>query len=227
MAHIKVVGLGVNRHLFRPLEQAEARQNLDISPQATVLLYAGGLDVTHNLLPVVEAMGVVSAPTLQLHIVGDGVRRHVYESLARTDCSNVFFHGRVPHSAVPQYIAAADLCLAPYDPAAFPHGQVAYATLKIPEYMASARPVVSVPSGHVHKLIQHGISGFLFPNNTAHWVDFLRHCPPRQQLKQMGIVAASVTPVQSWEEVAQTYLKLCEQVVTQTANNRHNVGGSA
>jgi glycosyltransferase involved in cell wall biosynthesis len=218
-ARIKVVGLGVNRRLFRPLEQAEARRNLEMSSQATVLLYAGVLDATHDLLPAVEAMGTISAPTLQLHIVGDGVRRQLYESLARTDHSNVFFHGRVPHSAVPQYIAAADLCLAPYDPAAFPNGQVAYATLKIPEYMASARPVVSVPSGHVHKLIQHGISGFLFPHDTAHWADFLRHCPPRQQLKQMGLVAASATSVQSWEEVAQTYLTLCEQVVTHPAHN--------
>jgi glycosyltransferase involved in cell wall biosynthesis len=215
-SRIKVVGLGVNRRLFRPLEQAEARRTLEMSSQATVLLYAGVLDATHDLLPAIEAMGTVSAPTLQLHIVGDGVRRQLYESLARTSRSNVFFHGRVPHAAVPQYIAAADLCLAPYDPTAFPNGQVAYATLKIPEYMASARPVVSVPSGHVHKLIQHGISGFLFPHDTAHWVDFLRHCPSRQQLQQMGMVAASATSVQSWEEVAQTYLTLCQQVVTHT-----------
>jgi glycosyltransferase involved in cell wall biosynthesis len=177
-------------------------------------------------------MGEVSVPTLQLHIVGDGIRRHVYEATARAGGGNIFFHGRVPHSAVPQYIAAADLCLAPYESVAFPNGQVAYATLKIPEYMASARPVVSVPSGHVRKLIQHGISGFLFPNDAAHWVDFLRLCPPRQQLKQMGMVAASTTSVQSWEEVAQTYLTLCEQVVMHTANDcpsrwsrmRHSVG---
>jgi glycosyltransferase involved in cell wall biosynthesis len=216
-AHIKVVGLGVNRRLFRPLDQAEARRNLAISPQATVLLYAGGLDATHDLLPAVEAMGKVAAPMLQLHIVGDGVRRHLYETTARVGGGNVFFHGRVPHSAIPQYIAAADLCLAPYDAAAFPNGQVAYATLKIPEYMASARPVVSVPSGHVHKLIHHGISGFLLPNEAAHWVSFLCHCPPRQQLQQMGRVAAHTTPVQSWEEVARTYLTLCEQVVRHTA----------
>jgi glycosyltransferase involved in cell wall biosynthesis len=206
-----------------------------MSSQATILLYAGVLDATHDLLPAIEAVGTVSAPTLQLHIVGDGVRRQLYESLARTSRSNVFFHGRVPHAVVPQYIAAADLCLAPYDPAAFPNGQVAYATLKIPEYMASARPVVSVPSGHVHKLIQHSISGFLFPHDTAHWVDFLRHCPPRQQLKQMGTVAASATSVQSWEEVAQAYLTLCQQVVTHTAKAQpprwsrmpHSVGGKA
>jgi glycosyltransferase involved in cell wall biosynthesis len=235
MARIKVVGLGVNRRLFRPLEQAEARRHLEMSSQATVLLYAGVLDTTHDLLPAIEAMGMVSAPTLQLHIVGDGVRRQIYESLARSGRSNVFFHGRVPHTAVPQYIAAADLCLAPYDPAAFPNGQVAYSTLKIPEYMASARPVVSVPSGHVRKLIQHGISGFLFPHDAAHWADFLRHCPPRQQLKQMGLVAASATSVQSWEDVAQTYLTLCEQVVMQTTNSRppcwssirHGVGNKA
>jgi D-inositol-3-phosphate glycosyltransferase len=213
-ARIAVVGLGVNRCLFRPLDQAEARRALGIAPEATVLLYAGALDRTHNLAPVLEAMRMASDPLLELHIVGDGVLRKPYEALAPLHSGRIFFHGRVLHTAIPRYIAAADLCLAPYELQAFPQGQVAYSTLKIPEYMACARPVVSVPSGHIVTLIQHGISGFLLPNTAQDWAAFLRHCPPRAQLRQMGEAALRLTPVGSWEETALAYLALCERAVT-------------
>jgi glycosyltransferase involved in cell wall biosynthesis len=213
-AHIAVVGLGVNRRLFRPLHQAEARRELGITSEATVLLYAGALDQTHNLAPVLETMRKVSDPLLELHIVGDGVLRQHYEAITLASQRNVYFHGRVPHTVIPQYIAAADLCLAPYELQAFPKGQVAYATLKIPEYMACARPVVSVPSGHIATLIQHGLSGFLLPNTVQDWAAFLCHCPPRVQLRQMGEAAVRRLPAGSWEETAFAYLSLCEQAVT-------------
>ena len=213
---IQVVGLGVNRQLFRPMDQAEARRELGIAPDATVLLYAGVLDPTHNLTPLLEALREVACPTLHLHIVGHGVLGNLYETQARESCSPVSFHGRVPHAAIPRYIAAADVCLAPYDPAMFPNRQVAYATLKIPEYMVSARPVISVPSGHILKLVQDGVSGFLFPNEVAYWRDFLRTCPSRAQLRHMGRAARQTVPVWSWDEVARTYFRLCQYAVMHT-----------
>ncbi len=210
---IEVVGLGVDHHLFYPLAKAKARRELGISPDARVLLYAGVLDKTHNLMPLLEVMREVSDPSLELHIVGDGVLRDLYAAKAHTGRRNVFFHGRVPHVMIPQYIAAADLCLAPYDPAAFPNGQVAYSTLKVPEYMACARPVVSVPSGHILTLVQHDISGFLFPNDTKHWIEFLRNCPSREQLQRMGVAAARKAASYSWEATALAYLALCKKIV--------------
>jgi glycosyltransferase involved in cell wall biosynthesis len=107
--------------------------------------------------------------------------------------------------------------LAPYEPTAFPNRQVAYSSLKIPEYMASARPVVSTPSGHVLKLIQHGVSGFLFPNDVPHWQEFLRTCPSQERLRRMGMAAARLVPTPSWEDVAHAYLTLCHLVMARSA----------
>jgi glycosyltransferase involved in cell wall biosynthesis len=210
---IKVSGLGIDHRLFRPLDQATARNALGIPLDKTVLLYAGVLDKTHNLTPVLEAMREVPNPSLALHIVGDGMLRDHYEEMAHAGQSNVFFHGRAPHVEIPQYIAAADLCLAPYDPTAFPNGQVAYATLKIPEYMACARPVASVPSGHILTLIQHGVSGFLIRCDTHSWIEFLHNCPSPEQLKRMGATAATMVASYSWDATASAYLALCEQLV--------------
>lgn len=212
-SRIEVIGLGVNTEVFRPRDQGTARRTLGIDRRATIFVYVGVLDRVHDLAPALEAMDSVPEEAIQLHVVGDGELRGEYESRARCASARIVFHGRVPHDAVPQYIAAADLCLAPYDPTAFPDGRIGYSTLKIPEYMACARPVVSVPSGHVLRLVQDGITGFLFSNEVEAWRRFLRSCPPRERLARMGETAARRLPTSSWDEVARSYLAACQRLV--------------
>jgi len=215
-SRIEVVNLGLNHRLFRPCNQAEARRELGISPRSTILLYAGVLDETHSLTPVIDAVTRLSYPAVELHVVGDGARRASYEERAKQSPAKIVFHGRVSHEAVPQYIALADLCLAPYNPAAFPNGEIAYSTLKIPEYMACARPVASVPSGHVKTLIQDLVSGFLLPNDVRSWVNFLESLPSRDRLRQMGDAARRAVEPITWENTARQYLELCQMLTTRS-----------
>lgn len=209
---IEVVGLGVDRELFRPRAQAPARAALGICREFYVLLYVGALDETHNLAPVVEAVAVEAVPGLELHIVGDGPRRPVYEALARRGPGRVVFHGRVPHDAVPGHIAAADLCLAPYDARAFASGSLGYSTMKVPEYLGVGRPVASAPSDRMRELLRHGQTGFLFENSVAGWRAFLADRPSRQRLASMGELAAQ-SRLPGWDETARRYLAVCERLV--------------
>ena len=162
-ACIEVVGLGVDHELFRPLDQASSRNELGIQRGAFVLLYVGGMDTYHDLGPVIDALARISVPLLELHLVGDGEFRGKYEARAKAARVPIRFHGQVSHEKVPEFIAAADLCLAPYRVAAFPNEAVSFSTLKIPEYMACGRPVVSVPSGHINKLIDDRYRDFSSP----------------------------------------------------------------
>ncbi len=205
---IAVVDLGVDRELFRPKDQGAARQALGIDPSATVLLYVGVLDYTHNLAPAISALGSSGLPGLELHVVGDGQRGAEYQILAKDAGANVRFHGRVAHRQVPQWIAASDLCLAPYDASAFASGELGYATMKIPEYLSAGRAVVSVPSGRVALLVKDGVTGFLFGNEAANWGKFLRDMPARARLQAMG-QAAAATRLQSWDDTADAYFEHC------------------
>ena len=204
---VSVVALGVDRELFATSDQARAREELGLSSSATILLYSGVLDETHDLRPVVTALGRAELRDIELHIVGDGVLRGELESLASQGEAVVKFHGRAPYERIPTYISAADLCLAPYEPAAFPGGQVAYSSLKIPEYMSVGRPVVSVPSGRVLELIEDRATGFLFENRAEEWDEFLRHLPEREWLAQMGDAAAR-SGLDSWDDVARAYFEI-------------------
>lgn len=208
--HIAVVDLGVDRSLFRAHDQDEARRRFGIRPDRTVLLYVGVLDQTHDLEPALRELGSSSLHDVELHVVGDGFRRGDYEAMAAGSRVPVVFHGKVPHDLVPLYIAAGDLCLAPYDPRAFSSGELGYSTMKVPEYLSVGRPVVSVPSGRIRSLLVDGETGFMFDNTRANWRDFLSKLPTRQELRRMGEAAAR-TRLQVWEDTARQYFDLCVQ----------------
>lgn len=208
-----VVGLGVDHHRFRPRPQLAARESLGIIPDATVLLYVGGMDVYHDLAPVIRGLVRARPAAVELHLVGDGELRSQYQALVAAGQITARFHGQVPHQRVPEYIAAADVCLAPYSVSAFPRGVVSFSTLKIPEYMACARPVISVPSGHILQLVEDQRNGFLIANETRAWTAFLTALPSRERLAEMGSAAAEAVAPLSWERTAAGYFEAAQRVV--------------
>lgn len=206
---VAVVGLGLDRELFRPQPQAEARARLGIAPEAMMLLYVGVLDATHDLWPVLRALAQVDpVPRLELHILGEGIRRAEYESFVRARGLAVHFHGRRRHEEVPQWIAAADLCLAPYDVSVFANHELGYSTLKVREYLACGRPVATVASGVLRSLVRPGESGFLLDHSEEAWRALLVALPERVTLARMGAAAAR-TPLAGWEDTACGYLSHC------------------
>ncbi|HET7585387.1 MAG TPA: glycosyltransferase family 4 protein [Gemmatimonadaceae bacterium] len=209
-ARISVIGLGVDRARFSPGDQPGARTRLGIALSRTVLLYAGVLDRTHDLEPLLHALAGYAPERVELHVIGDGPRRGALERIAADARVPVTFHGRVPHDAVADYIAAADLCVAPYDRTCFPHGEVGYSTLKVREYLSAGRAVATVPSGALRTLVRHETTGFLLENDADAWRDLLRTLPPRERLREMGRAAAA-SELESWDDVGRAFQRLCAQ----------------
>ncbi len=216
---VSVIGLGVDHNRFYPMDQIEARQTLGLHRDVCILLYVGGLDMNHDLGPLLEA-AASDVSGLEVHIVGDGVYRPRYEALAQAARLPVRFHGQKPHDQVPKYIAASDLCLAPYRANVFDDQPVPFSTLKIPEYMACARPVASVPNGYIEELITDQVSGFLLPNEPAAWLTFLRDLPTRARLAETGGEAARAVADVSWENTAAQYLDVSRRLVAEPLATR-------
>ena len=213
---VRVVSLGVDHSIFRPMHQGEAREILGIDKNATVLLYVGGMDQYHDLSPLLQSLQDYQPRNLEIHLVGDGNYRDQYEDLCRELVVKVTFHGQVEHREVPRFIASADACVAPYDAAGFFHNLVAFSTLKIPEYMACARPVISIPSGNIRSLIRHGVTGYLFDNTRKAWRDFLSDMPDRRLLAKMGEAAAPTVESLTWSETARQYLLIGSEIANKS-----------
>ena len=210
---IEVIALGVDHRVFRPMDQASSRGALGIPSEVLVVLYVGAMDEYHDLEPVIAALAH-SSRRIELHVVGDGEYRVRYEAQAAAAGVVGRFHGQVAHEAVPHYIAAADLCIAPYRLEAFHGKRMTFSTLKIPEYMACGRPVASVPSAGANRLVATGVSGFLLPNEVEAWRSFFSAMPRRDTLASMGAAAARAVESVTWSSTAARYLETCEHVVS-------------
>jgi len=178
-----------------------------------IWVYVGGCDVHHDLRPCLRAFAGAGT-AVRLLVVGDGPDRAAWEeaagpSLGRT----VTFVGAVPHDRVPIYIGAADLCLGPYPVERWPGGSIGFATLKLPEYMACARPVASVPSGSILDLVEDGRTGLLFDDTAERWSALLADPPGRPHLAEMGRRAAGAVADRTWSATAEGLLAAARAAV--------------
>ncbi|GIU93916.1 MAG: glycosyl transferase family 1 [Gaiellaceae bacterium] len=129
---IDVVDCGVDLERFVLRDAAEARAALRLELDEPVFLCLGSLTERKNVLRLARAVETLDRGTLVL--VGDGPLRAALEGRAR-----VVLAGRVPHEAVPTWIAASDVVCQPS--LVEPFG---LATL---EAMAAGRPVVATRIG--------------------------------------------------------------------------------
>ena len=223
---IHVVELGVDHARFRPMEQAWARQRLGIDPAAYVMVYVGAMDEYHDLAPVIDGLASTRA-SVELHVVGGGEFRERYEDHARRAGISCRFHGPVPYTDVPTHIAAADVCIAPYRHGSFRDRVLTFSTLKIPEYLACGRPVVSVPSPRTRALVADGVSGFIVENDASSWHDFLTTPPTRERLEAMRSDAARAVESVTWAATAGKYLDICARTISERGSGAATVADTA
>jgi glycosyltransferase involved in cell wall biosynthesis len=92
--------------------------------------------------------------------------------------------GYVAHDAIPEWLAAADVVVAPYPP--LPE-ELWFSPLKLFEYMAAGKAIVASAAGQIAEVIQHGHNGLLVrPGDVAQLaeaiLDLLNDPGERQRL---------------------------------------------
>lgn len=209
---------GVNLDVFYPQDRNFCREKLGISKDQFVLTYVGSLNrFIQEPGPILEALGREKPPNVVLHMVGDGGKREELEDIARKLQAPVIFHGRIPQKEAAMYIGAADLCLAPYNKSLYPDEKFTCASLKIPEYLACGRPVVTIPCERMEYLLDGGSYGFLVENQVDAYREFFRYLPTKDEISEMENAIASDLSnsvmrdkciVLSWQNIAEMHEKV-------------------
>jgi hypothetical protein len=202
-ANIVIIGPAIDRTLFSPRDQTEARRRLGMDPAHRVVVACGGLDRGSDLTPLLEAVPRTGDSALRLHVLGEGERLAALKRLAGSGPA-VRFHGAIPDELLVEYLAAADLCVLldrPTDP-----------SFTLLECFSSARPVaVGVMPGGTRRRAPELVSGFTVEHDVLSWIRFLqRDCPSRNTLRMMGM-AASSTPAEHAQRTAAAYLAVIER----------------
>ncbi|MCF8111442.1 MAG: glycosyltransferase family 4 protein [Desulfobacteraceae bacterium] len=121
------------------------------------------------------------APWADFQIVGGLKQDLVYWKTKCADCENIFFHGFVSHNKTFHYLKAFDIVLLPTQKIVAAHSNpqsnIAMWTspLKVFEYMASGRPIVSSDLPALREVLTHGENALLCPpDDTSAWIQAIR-----------------------------------------------------
>ncbi|MGJ3249971.1 MAG: glycosyltransferase family 4 protein [Elainellaceae cyanobacterium] len=217
---------GIDPTIFFPRDQQTCRDQLGISPQQTILTYVGSLRrFIQEPGPLIKALGTVGSENVELHVIGDGTKRHELEAIAQKYSAPVIFHGRLSQKQAALYIGASDLCVAPYNKSLFQGGVFTSASLKVCEYLACARPVLSIPCDRMQHLLDGGAYGFMVENQTENYANFFKQLPSRAALAVMAnqlsedlehSVLAEKNIVLTWQDIAGMYKEMIWKALSAT-----------
>ncbi|MBW1700397.1 MAG: glycosyltransferase [Deltaproteobacteria bacterium] len=157
---IGVIPCGVNLDLFQPMPKSEARSQLGLDQQDTILLYVGRFAALKGLDRLLQAISFLKDHNkLRLIIIGgEGFDSPETVRLKRLSRAlgvenRVIFMGSIEHESLPPYYCAADLLVVPSHHESF--GLVAL------ESLACGTPVVATKVGVAEVTIKEGKTGFV------------------------------------------------------------------
>lgn len=140
---------GCDTHIFHPANRDEARADLQLDPQAELILYVGNLLHTKGLRELAEAAAALfhERPRLQLILVGEGPLREELAAVAgQPHCQGrLLLPGPAEAPKVARWMAACDVFTLPSYAEGCPN--------VVLEALSSGRPVVGTSVGAIPDLI--------------------------------------------------------------------------
>ena len=143
-------------------------------------------------------------------MVGSGgpMKEKLQEVITQEKLQNrAILTGFVTHDKIPEHIAAMDIVLAPYPELDFFY----YSPLKVFEYMACGKPVITTKIGQNQELISDGQNGYLCePGNLEEMVEKISVLISDPELRiQMGRTSRNlIEENHSWKMKAQNLSNL-------------------
>jgi glycosyltransferase involved in cell wall biosynthesis len=196
----------------------QVREKLKLN-NSIVLGFVGSFITWHgieNLMKIIEKV-LPAHPDAKFLLVGKGGTRSaaIFNFIKDNKLEDrVILPGHVPHDEVPQYIAAMDILLAPYPEIDFFY----YSPVKIYEYMACGKPVISSRIGQIAELIEDQKTGFLTaPSDVSHICSIIADLIKQPSVRtQIGMAAgAAIQQHHTWQKRGETLSALCKKVVSQ------------
>jgi glycosyltransferase involved in cell wall biosynthesis len=201
---IRIIPDAVSHRLFAsPIDGSQIRKELALEGRP-VVGFVGSFHKWHDVSGLIDAFGTLykSDSKLRLLLVGDGHDRAKLQKQVQqrglAEC--VVFTDKVPHEQIPQYIAAMDVAVVPYQPIA----DFFFSPMKLFECMAAGRPTVAARLGQIAHIVRHGETGWLYEagDNVQLAQGIGTLLSNRTRAAQIGAAArAYVLKHHTWEQV--------------------------
>lgn len=158
---IYVVPNGVDTDRFNPSVESDLREGYGVKDEDILVTYVGSFREWHGVQDIPRIAERIKRRDVWFLLVGAGP---MYEEVKKSCRGNdrIIFTGAMPPGEIPGILAASDILIAPFNPSRF--GQLEehgfwWSPVKLYEYMASGRAIVSYNFGEVGSIV--GDAGLL------------------------------------------------------------------
>ena len=214
-----VIPDGFDDEQYVPRDRDAARARLEIDRNAFVIVYAGMTFSHRGLDRLVDAFAGAALPLSKLILVG-GRPKEIAELREQVDglglAEQVTLTGPHAQETVAEYLAAADVLVIPDTVT-----DITASPLKLFEYMAMARPIISVDLPALREVVDERAARFVRRGDTADLRAALRELsndPARRA--EMGRQARVQAAPWTYAARAKRIVALCDNVVNrQDAKN--------
>jgi glycosyltransferase involved in cell wall biosynthesis len=201
-----------------PVEGLEGRRG--VAYTGSMLAWHGIPDLTRALPSVLERV-----PDATLVVAGGATseaQRAVLDALQGAageagDPGAVVTLGRVPHQEVPRVLAACQVCVAPYNPAGEPDLErygFWYSPMKLWEYMAAGRAVVSTDLPSIREIVGDDRGVLVPPGDPPALADALADLLEDDGRREaMGRAGRAFAEQNTWERRVDEYERALEEAL--------------
>jgi glycosyltransferase involved in cell wall biosynthesis len=197
------------------------REQLNISPDRTIVGFAGSFSSWHGIPELAEAINRLNADPqrrqkLFFVLCGDGRLRPVIEDNVG-HYENVSFTGEVEYTEIQDYLSICDILVSPHGQPSRESRSMGWpgaSPTKVFEYMALGKAIVASELDYIGEVIRNGETGVSVPagdvNALVEGIAYLTDNP--DQARRLGRNAqAEVRKHHTWESHVQRIIKRFEQ----------------
>jgi teichuronic acid biosynthesis glycosyltransferase TuaC len=199
---IHVLPPAVDKRIFFPAPQEQARRQLTIPLDARVVVWVGRMVDVKALDVLLDAIADLTRawPELRLYLIGDGPLRRSLETKVTASglAGHIVFTGRVAHRELPQYYRAADVTVLPSHWEGMPNTLL--------ESHACGTPFVASRVGAIPQLSNPDVDELVAPGDVRQLAVAIANCL-RRTPAQRGRVICNVG---GWDYMAARISDLLE-----------------
>jgi teichuronic acid biosynthesis glycosyltransferase TuaC len=203
--NIHLIRNGVDRSIFYPVEQAEARSVLGIPTAERLITFVGNLVPVKNVPLLLNAIRILKDAGEVWHAALIGKGHDEAQLRALTEqlgiAAQVSFLGRLPAREIATWLNACDLFCLPSESEGLPNVVI--------EALACGRNVVGTRAGGIPELLSEE-SGIVVPRGDA---KALAAAISESGKKQWDRAAIERSYPSSWEDIAAQTIAICRDVV--------------
>ena len=221
---VKVITNGADVNKFhKDINSSKVVEKYDLKDKI-IIGFVGSFHIWHgveNLINIIKNVLSKNTEVVFLLVGQGGPMKSSLEGFIKTEklFKNVYMAGYIPPSEIPNYISAMDIVVAPYPKLKFFY----YSPVKIFEYMACQKPVLTTNIGQISEIITDGENGVLCkPDDSDELLNkLLQLIVDREKRKKIGLNARkTIVDSHTWSIKAAEWSDYCTSVVRQFEEGR-------